>query len=591
MITYPSTADSIPETNELDEIWRIDQKINSLEEQLRRLRTQRNAKAAISRLPIEIMVHIFTYCVPRRDSVALINTCWLSFTHVCHSWRSIALNYAGLWTCIDFQSNGLAQAMLERSKTAVLDAKIPRFHYHRQDMEWRHLLTTIQHQLSRIGHLHVGPDHTNLNREFVSGLVEPAPSLRSLEVTNFTELDLPSNFLAGTAPLLTQLRLDLTYLPWDSPLLHALTFLELRGDGVTNIPTEKQFVGALQSMPLLEILILKQMFPNSITDTNTIPLPHLRELQLTAESENIDRCNGVIGHLSFPKTTMLKIDYYTESDDAGVFNPLLSHLSRIFSTKESPVESPRTIRALSLVVNEFSEYTTISLNAWNVSGISFEDSDTLPPCILSLQLEWDRPRSNHSSDDLKAVLVSFPLTTIETLGIQGFSEPEDIHDEEDDDRTPANNLVKYLDPLLRSTSVKRLVVCGLDDSGQLYAVLGTVRGSDSPTQPLVPAFPAVHTLVLVDSYLGYPDDPSNRHPLLTHLTDALRTRMKHGQKLEKLILRFCGGVTEELVASLKEVIKELDWDDMESVLDQDDEEGSESSLEPGGGGETSSDLY
>ncbi|ESK87089.1 hypothetical protein Moror_11914 [Moniliophthora roreri MCA 2997] len=587
MTTHQSTADrsilDCIDTDEHDDLSQIDQKIQSIEEEMRRLadslqrlRAQRNARTLISRLPAEILTHIFTYCVPSRWYRTSIHTKWHSFTHVCHSWRSIALDHASLWTCIDFSSMELARTMLERSKTAILDIMVQGHHVGR-DEKRRELLKVIKLQFFRIGHMEVC---SYTFRGLFDGLVQPSPSLRSLALINYDRDDpvnLPDQFLGGNAPLLSHITLHSVYLPWHSPLpiLQSLTSLVLTGNHFTNLPTGRPLFDTLRNVPRLEFLNLAGIFPISIMETDIIPLPKLRQLDLGLRSEDFDRCTGFVEHLEFPESTALNINYIITSEDASVFDPLLSYLSRTFSKNENEsatVESPRTIKALALVFTDFGFGVCIELNAWNIGTIPFECKPSLrPPSILGLELTWRHSRANPPSsnpDVLKAVLRPFSMHSIETFHIDyqcnfGRDSGSDGGGNLEDD--PVNNLEKYLGPLPWSTSIRTLGIYGSSSfPKQLLSALlsiGCGLAESGLTVESSTPFPATQTLVLLDSRLGY--SGVGFESFARMLADALVLRMKSGHDLEKLIIKTSCQMTEETFAILKEVVEEFELEQTE----------------------------
>lgn len=70
-------------------------------------------------LPPEILGDIFLYV---RDSAYQLF--WLRSTHVCVSWRSAALGYALLWTCVDLRRRLLASEMIPRARGAPITLRL-----------------------------------------------------------------------------------------------------------------------------------------------------------------------------------------------------------------------------------------------------------------------------------------------------------------------------------------------------------------------------------------------------------------------------------------------------------------------------------
>jgi hypothetical protein len=99
------------------------QDITTVEEKRRQ-----NSRAPISRLPPEILSFIFSnirdfYVARLRGEFDDVNPeLWTVLTHVCHSWREIALGTPTLWTRVVSSPNNYksTQEMLLRSKGCLL---------------------------------------------------------------------------------------------------------------------------------------------------------------------------------------------------------------------------------------------------------------------------------------------------------------------------------------------------------------------------------------------------------------------------------------------------------------------------------------
>ncbi|KAI0055567.1 hypothetical protein BV25DRAFT_1783242, partial [Artomyces pyxidatus] len=80
-----------------------------------------NALSPISRLPSEILAHIFLYCAAESTTWWKngIWKGWAAVTHVCRWWRHVALGNPRLWRHIDLPlSKPWAQEMISRAKSA-----------------------------------------------------------------------------------------------------------------------------------------------------------------------------------------------------------------------------------------------------------------------------------------------------------------------------------------------------------------------------------------------------------------------------------------------------------------------------------------
>ncbi|KAI0061051.1 hypothetical protein BV25DRAFT_1785934, partial [Artomyces pyxidatus] len=67
--------------------------------------TRRNALVPVARLPPEILDRIFAFVAHQTLSVKNSNRedgRWINITHVCRSWRELAMSSHTLWTSISF---------------------------------------------------------------------------------------------------------------------------------------------------------------------------------------------------------------------------------------------------------------------------------------------------------------------------------------------------------------------------------------------------------------------------------------------------------------------------------------------------------
>ncbi|KAA1470123.1 hypothetical protein DENSPDRAFT_774533, partial [Dentipellis sp. KUC8613] len=114
------------------------QELDSAIKSVNSIQARINALSPLSRLPTEILVEIFccfaavqkpgdsrqgfTYENGKAVTVSRdINLGWILVTHVCRRWRHIAIDYAMLWTHINFAlGSAWTTRMIERSRKAPL---------------------------------------------------------------------------------------------------------------------------------------------------------------------------------------------------------------------------------------------------------------------------------------------------------------------------------------------------------------------------------------------------------------------------------------------------------------------------------------
>jgi hypothetical protein len=76
-------------------------------------------------LPVELLARIFTFYAEVLNNPSLPYPAWLSITHVCRRWRTIALSHSQLWTSVTKRlSLPWTKAFMERSGTMLMDFDI-----------------------------------------------------------------------------------------------------------------------------------------------------------------------------------------------------------------------------------------------------------------------------------------------------------------------------------------------------------------------------------------------------------------------------------------------------------------------------------
>ncbi|KAK7051580.1 hypothetical protein VNI00_004559 [Paramarasmius palmivorus] len=517
---------------------------------------KRKTNPPIFRLPLEIIAQIFGYCVPSQHSEHK-KLQWLSFTHVCRAWRSIALNDGSLWTCIRLNYHNLAKAMFERSKSSVLDVEIS-WLFHSTRPNERHLLGEVQRQLHRIRHLRLylaagAREDNKPNIYFLSQLSQPAPLLRLLHITG-NDFTLPANLLGGEAPLLTHLQLGSCFLSWSSPLLANLIHFELHGPGHINIPTPEQLLDVLRAMPLLETLCLVRMLPKHIPRSEDIQLSKLHTLSLAGD---LSGCDGLLSNLVFPETTTFSLECDVEVEDTSSFESLISHFPRIFLAKPSLAdtrgEDLRGTKTMCIDLEDDYRTARVVIDAWNRAiPVDLQEHsmymEELPPCIR-LMLRWDHQALSDVEEDLEHIFGSLPMGSVETLHMQCSG----LDREEDD----THILVRCLGDLpFISPNLETIVVAGNDLVYRLSCVFQVLDYVDVSTSPPTLAFPALRSLVLLSGTAGCWSRFESTD--MTELLHMLRHRLQlKGKRLEVLAARGYRQLDADEVRLLNEVVGEL----------------------------------
>ncbi|TFY76044.1 hypothetical protein EWM64_g7969 [Hericium alpestre] len=223
---------------------------------------------------------------------------WLTIVGVCRYWRAVAFSAGIFWTDIVFHPMRCAEVMLERAGSAPLS-----IYY---NFGWNYVLTasdeeTVELALRQMHHvqdieLH-GPGMVVCS--LTQMMTQPAPILQSLKLVPNTDLGglgrsmLSNELFSGQAPQLRSLDLSMMSISMASPVLTHLSYLSLLDIPVKLSFTEAELLTRLQSLPQLECLRIRYVFPgppsSAGTQDNLLPkglvtLPNLAKLSVCSSS-------------------------------------------------------------------------------------------------------------------------------------------------------------------------------------------------------------------------------------------------------------------------------------------------------------------
>ncbi|KAI0061498.1 hypothetical protein BV25DRAFT_1916860 [Artomyces pyxidatus] len=258
-----------------------------------------------SRLPPEVLVHIFSYLFAVRPDLLCYNikdpqlVQWARVTHVCRRWREVALDTPSLWRniVVPLKSAEWSQTILHR----VQLVPIILFWLGRNDQQAPALPVD---DLARVEQLKLS-QYNGEGSALVKLLRTPAPLLEVAEVS-CKHVDMSSaDLFAGHAPRLRRLHLlHLMSFPWNSPILSNLVCLEIRNDALemTGHCSWKSVLLALQKMPALETLALSNClppFPSNVgcVEAFIVVPSRLKVLQMHGLLQD---CVGFLQHFRFP---------------------------------------------------------------------------------------------------------------------------------------------------------------------------------------------------------------------------------------------------------------------------------------------------
>ncbi|VDB87407.1 unnamed protein product [Peniophora sp. CBMAI 1063] len=257
-------------------------RISAMEDVLLSLRRYHNAHLPISTLPNEMLLAIFLLLVediwpryPRNEFRQ-----WIGITHVCHSWREMAIQDSRLWRDIDatvWSSTWIEQVMFPRSaRAASFNLTVPLEDYPDEDIPWSLIrLALLPQNVARLRQLHLEINQDTSIDYLREQLPSQLPHLEDLSITMDDEnkqQPIPGSWVKAFAPNLRKFRLGSCYLSWlpgeEARLPATITDMLLFNDdnygyvGVApTIPEEQLRVLLQDSTPCLEDLALQDAIP------------------------------------------------------------------------------------------------------------------------------------------------------------------------------------------------------------------------------------------------------------------------------------------------------------------------------------------
>ncbi|KAA1467150.1 hypothetical protein DENSPDRAFT_832127 [Dentipellis sp. KUC8613] len=270
---------------------------------IRTLSARRNATVSfVSRIPEHILLQIFAILIEidsprildmeyeRRRSLG-----WIYVTHVCRSWREVALGESGLWNRIEPEiTYEWMLEILTRSSTRPLDVRLE---CGITDIDV--MMEMLGVQFSRVSQLYLGIENMVNDRHWLSRLAQPAPLLESLSLSFWNsdnDTAPPQVIFAEAYPRLQSLVLiNSFHLPCDNQVLRQLVHLEIIAQSGPDMSvTVQQLMPIVAASPLLESLTLENLRPDDdiyeslsvdvFLHHRRICLPHLRDLALHGSS-------------------------------------------------------------------------------------------------------------------------------------------------------------------------------------------------------------------------------------------------------------------------------------------------------------------
>ena len=386
----------------------------------------------------------------------------------------------------------------------------------------------------------------------VSGLIledcfrvspKSAPHLRILCIGSHSfsyvesGFSIPEDFLYDTERL-RRVELINCKISWDSRLLTGLTRLSL--ENCLDLEAKSsiiQFLHALQRMPALTDLHLKDSIPEDLENLSTYPvvdLPYLRVLHIAS---GVRTLTTVLRHITMPPTTTWSLTCRGSQSTVIDFTNFFS----VLATKFFP---SLVVRKLSLRVLDGAD---LEFRFWTSTIIS-------SPSQSQLVLSWTTLPVPHSY--AKVLTCAFDGMSLPFLTQLDISTMECIDSE---------TWVKTFGTL---PLLKQVYVHGSASPSFFEALLHKTKAAEkSKTAYRNVSFPKLQHIDLEGI-----DFANLRSISVDRLLDCLMDRCERNAEVQMLCLDNCFSLLSEDVERLEEVVVDVAWDGVEQEVSDEDKE-------------------
>ncbi|KAI0063059.1 hypothetical protein BV25DRAFT_436285 [Artomyces pyxidatus] len=552
--------------------------------------SQQNTFALINKLPPEVLSHVFLFHVggsppasvppppyPRKS----LKLGWIQVTHVCRRWRHVALGDPRLWANVAFTlGHRWAEIMLARAKSAPLLVKSDLSTPHGCISSTQDCLligATLTARLRQIAAVDLAVDHGMLTHLSIDNLFSfPAPILESIDLrVNRKKYDTwldpidAKDPTASFAPLLRRLALrDCRFYLFQMPRFPMLVHFEIcisERDVVSyegmatgfsqrlqtrlKSPIHEELIESLQTMPMLETLILENCFPKAPVEplpppASSVELPRLKKIVLKGSS---GECLGLLSRLHVPATTSIHLHCYSSKPRASDCLDILPVISEHFTARLLEDAPP----PLTLNICDAGG-AGLLVRAWTVSAASDEEPaftcDAMDP-VLQMHFEFDSESEGIDLPLLQRTCDTLPLDKLQTLSVDVW--------------TPLSSAVQWsasvwLDMFGRCESVHHVHASGLPAT-HLTHILQPAEGQKQEKPPIL--LPCLKKLSLSSSVIyGSLVDP--KWPSFQGMLEWLAYRATEGVGIECLYMRQ-RPKERDLIKTLEDAAPKVVWDEDE----------------------------
>ena len=257
------------------------------------------------------LVFLLKSCASYFLSVSRRPESWTNFSQVSQHWRSLALSAPELWTEIPLSYPRWAQEMLIRSKKAKLTIQSSNSF----DTWGPKNVATVRsclYEMNRVEEIALSIVPGSILKEIFWDLPRSAPQLHTLCIRSYwfssgTAFPIREDFLYNTGRLKC-VELSNCKISWDCRLLTGLTRLTIEVEDVLETNSSiNQFLHALQRMPALTNLHLKDSIPDDSEGSSMYPLVDLPCLRVLRISSGVRSLTTVLRHITFPHSAKLNL--------------------------------------------------------------------------------------------------------------------------------------------------------------------------------------------------------------------------------------------------------------------------------------------
>ncbi|KAF9476092.1 hypothetical protein BDN70DRAFT_897639 [Pholiota conissans] len=494
---------------------------------------------------------------------------WVSISHVCSSWRRVALQSPDLWRYVDFSHPKWYMLTWARAKMSALHViatvTATNIRQLRCTLQLAHRIQDI-HLISPIEKVH----------PLLESLTHPNPSVESLildvrpsQIPDVIDIYAPPSFPTSySGPPLTKLKyLELHHAPFyllTSRCIN-LTHFHLYDLPLTERPTLHYFLQMLENLTHLRSLTLDRSFPiniefnNITTGERRIELPQLENISLAG---NMVEIGNILTCLAIPPSAHLIIRITTLMN----LTSTISNFTQILASHSLAQVEYVPLDILVLTGHEFCErYIDIfSPNPEYRQSLrirAFSAGSEEGGAVIDLTINPDEfdPNDDGMITALTAILTALPLAQVHTLALQDL------------EIVTQSSWTSFLQPL---TSLRVLDIAGRAPSGLVWALLLNARSHgkrfkdrhDESQRILVPSLEDIYLHNVDCSSGGYmvaPNSLVNSHRDLddSRFLDVLIASLTHRRRfalcLRSLCIAQCTFFLRKTVEDARKVVSYL----------------------------------